>query len=703
MKRKLRLIFILGIILLMYGCTGKKSGQSQGMYWPKDHLFPMFSPPADILDDINEDDLTNAESVVFSTLQGLVNKVQPRIILTKTPEPDFSPKRSTVQESLDPWLETLGITEAKRNRIPYSDVYSLMAKYRDCIKGLVVYECPSPDVFETMSTHYANLASSIANIYGYLPVTRQIRKNIEKAGVTFSKDKIIDISELEFANGLEVFQYLYDNYWKNNSKRLLVCFHSGTYGNSPYRLTATRDIAAATEAALVGLEISTDKDNAGKLYEQFLKDMADNRTITGETASVLGWFQTEPSGVQAGTKYTVGAVPSQFFSNGTFFGGMDHHIRIPEVPKRDKLKNQIYIALYMSDGDNLHFVQNTMRLRWESAMKAGALGKIPITWTIGPGLAEIAPAMMNYFYDHAGANNCFAAGPSGAQYITPYSQPGSREGTGDYLFNTDYTDYFTELTEKYLKRTGLRTLTLWHNASDMVRASFEKNCRHLYGVTLQDRGPFESATVNNRLRFEKFTNDYCDDIQILEKTLKKHIDLWDGNKPLFVSAQIDSWNRKVGGNVAVADLVKFASQLKADYPDFNMEFVRGDHWFSFYNETNELPFNLCMLLSTKITSPDGKCIELDFGKEHKINRYVIRYAEVEGMKNPYAANSWTVETSNNQSEWVTVDKHVNNKLMEVDMDIAPIEARYMRINISDSRKVRISDVEIYGKINNESK
>ena len=164
----------------------------------------------------------------------------------------------------------------------------------------------------------------------------------------------------------------------------------------------------------------------------------------------------------------------------------------------------------------------------------------------------------------------------------------------------------------------------------MVRASFEKNCRYLYGSMLQNRGPFESSTVNNRLRFERFTNDYCDDIKILETSLKNPIDDWDGSKPLFLLAQLDSWNRRPGGNVAVANLVEFADQLQESYPDYKIEFVRADHWFSLYNEANGLPFDLCMSGATTVTSSDGgdpsKAVNGSATTYHRIFAYLFLYS-----------------------------------------------------------------------------
>ena len=47
--------------------------------------------------------------------------------------------------------------------------------------------------------------------------------------------------------------------------------------------------------------------------------------------------------------------------------------------------------------------------------------QVPMGWTISPGLVSLAPAMLEYTYSIATANDSFVTGPSGLGYIYPSS------------------------------------------------------------------------------------------------------------------------------------------------------------------------------------------------------------------------------------------------------------------------------------------
>jgi hypothetical protein len=110
----------------------------------------------------------------------------------------------------------------------------------------------------------------------------------------------------------------------------------------------------------------------------------------------------------------------------------------------------------------------------------------------------------------------------------------------------------------------------------------------------------------------------------------------------------------------------------------------------------------CALERSWISSPKGKkWIQFDFKKAYLINRYVIRHAGFGGMDKSYNTKTFDVEISNDGKKWQVVNRQFNNKSDVTDVDISPVEARYVRVNIINPGRdgiARIGDMEIYGSV-----
>lgn len=163
--------------------------------------------------------------------------------------------------------------------------------------------------------------------------------------------------------------------------------------------------------------------------------------------------------------------------------------------------------------------------------------------------------------------------------------------------------------------------------------------------------------------------------------------------------------------------------LKTVYGN-KFEFVRGDHYYSYYNEYNKLPFNLNMLASTKITSSDStgnnenaadgtpatmwassapgtKYLQFAFDRTYSVSRYVLRLAETNGLANTLNIKKWKVEVSRNGTSWTLADEFTTNTAAVVDKKIPPKDAKFIRITFTDTggdSTARIADVEIYGAV-----
>ncbi len=665
---------------------------AEGIAWPKGQALPVFSSPAKELDTIAVQDLSKDEQITFSALQGLVNRTRPEIFLLE--------QRSG--EGPKTWPETAGL---KLKEIGLMNKYELVEKHAKAATGVVLYD-------PAVSPHYRNIACSVASQKKALPVSVEVYGLMKEKGIRLKV--VVDLTTLKATSPVEIYGHFHENYWKDSEKRLLVSARPDDRGGDFHH---TRDIAAATGSAVLWLDSRIPAEKA--MFGKFLADMKAGEAI------VLGWYTTERSGITAVSEYGIGTLPADFYVSGSVYSGTDHHIKIPAVPKKPAVQNKVYVSLIISDGDNIQYTQHAMRQVWDRT--ANIRGKFPLSWTIAPGLVDIGPVIMNYYYTHATPNDCFVTGPSGMGYMMPVNTLGDvidgkvEVPVGVYLKDPARMDGYARLTETYLQRSGLRVATIWDEATPMHRASYEKNCRTLYGMTVQnfrDMPSVKSSVENDRLPFDKLVIPYAGSYDHLHGSISRNISRWNGEKPLFISYQADIW-----GELKPDRLMKVHDDIMKEFPD-KVEFVRADHYFNLRNEADGLPYNLCMNAATLAKSDASGPLEaltdgtpetvwsssksgntrvgFDFGKSHRISRYVIRHAGSNGMDPSLNTRDGRVQVSEDGKSWKNIGLIKGNTLDVTDVDCSPVSARYFRYAITGAGKDgtgRIADVEVYGSRN----
>lgn len=528
----------------------------RGISWPAGQALPHFASPAP-LDAIEIQALTRDEQITFSALQGQVNRPQPRIFLLD----------ARTDEGRHTWLETTNINLTLATTYTRENKYDLLAKYASEVQGIVLYD-PS------LSPHYRNLAGTIAGLRRALPMTAEIAAQAREHKINLKT--LVDLRELTFTSPLEIYGHLYTNYWEQCTKRLILSARPTDRGGDFHH---TRDLAAAVGAGILWLDarIPAERDLLRKFY----------RTMKAGDAVALGWYPTERSGITTASEFGIGTLAADHYLNSTVYSGMDHHIQVPPIPKMPPLENKAYIALFISDGDNIQYVQRGMRRYWDQSAKVR--GEFPLNWTIAPGLVDIGPALLNYYYTTATTNDCFVSGPSGMGYLMPYNtltEPGAPVGL--YLADPARMEGYARLTETYLKRSGLRVITIWDDATPMQRAAYEKFCPTLYGATVQnfkDVPSVEGSVVNNRLRFDKLIIPYASTYEHLHRSILHQLDRWDRKSPLFLSYQSSIWSE-----LKPARLVELCRDITTRMPN-QVTFLRADHYFNLYNQAHNLPYD----------------------------------------------------------------------------------------------------------------
>ncbi len=660
--------------------NGLRILEANELCWPDDRLLPYFPAPASSIKalDMPAASLSDEERVMFCTLQGIVNRTQPRILLYNHNE-----------EPRATWPTAHNLTLSS---ISTSAPYTLVKQFKDEIKGLVLYSTEK-------SNHYINLAATIAGLDRLLPVTEAIRTKLVANGMDFPV--VEDLTSLTMSNAYAIYNYLYTNYWSRCNHRLLISERPAI----PY----VHDIGAACGSACVWLDPRTSSERS--LLDKFLKDLTPGRDF------VLGWYPEERSGVGEATKYGLSSVPGDFFENTTVYTAVNKPIKIPPVPKRPKLENKVYATIYISDGDNIQYCQHAMAKIFEQSGR----GQMPMNWTISPALADFSPSMLNYYYGKATTNDCFVSGPSGMGYAMPFN--GLAGTSGEYYLSAGAKFIpYTQLTQRYIEKAGLRVITIWDNISSAQRKAFADNCPYLYGLTINDyerqTGRLAYAVQSGWLPIAPQYPCYRGDIEGITDFFNRDIKNFKGTGPMFVTGQADVWN------LGPDKLIALKSKLNELSPN-NVKIVRADHWFSYYNEAHHLPFNITMLQSMTISSSPSKTtarlaadgspsdgyiwisrtaegtgwVKMDFKENYKISRYVIRHAEAAGLAPQLNSRDFTIETSLDGETWTTIGTHTGNTLPVTDASITPVEARYVRVNVTNAGTdgfVRIGDIEVYG-------
>lgn len=660
--------------------SGNRILEANELCWPEDRLLPCFLPPAPSLRtlDMSAAGLSDEERVMFCTLQGIVNRTLPRILLYNHNE-----------EPQATWPAAHSIRTAVMSA---SKPYELVKPFKEEIKGLVLYS-------NELTNHYSNLAVTIAGLERLLPVTAEIREKLIANDMDFPV--VEDLTQLTMYNAVGVYNYLYNNYWSRCNHRLLISERP----NIPY----VHDIGAACGSACVWLDPRETSER--QLLDKMLRDMTPGRDI------VLGWYPEERSGVGEATRYGLSTVPADFFENTTVYSAVNNPVKISPVPKRPKLENKVYAAVYISDGDNIQYCQHAMAKIFEQ----NGRGKIALNWTISPALADFSPMMLNYYYRKASTNDCFVSGPSGLGYTMPFNGLGSGSGTYYSSSGPALTPYI-KLTQRYIEKAGLRVITIWDNISTAQRKVFAENCPYLYGLTINDyerqSGRLPYSVESGWLPIAPQYPCYRGSTDEMAEFFNRDIKNFTGNAPMFVTGQADVWNLGPDKLLALKDKLNELSPG-------NTIIVRADHWFSYYNEAHHLPFNITMLQDMEITSSaattnvkfaaDGSpsqgyiwisrttdgtgWVQLDFKEPFQISRYVVRHAEAAGLDADLNSRDFTIETSLDGETWTTVGTHTDNIAPVTDASITPVEARYVRVNVTKGGSdgyVRIGDIEVYG-------
>ena len=507
--------------------------------WPATQLLPSLPAPAQTQDlvDFNAapfNTMTGTQGLkedktLFSSLKGIVNRTEPRI---------FSYEGDNNAEGADTWLNSLGY-----GYNPVTDIYSLVAKYRSELQGIIVYD---DTLIDTL-----NLATVLAG-----PRHALVAAPSQVASLTAAPYNLPILVDLrgQYTSKLQVYQTIYNNYWPTLQHRVLFSLNPTSISGE------VREYATAVGGACVWLDSRVPAESA--LLNQFFTSM-------GPGKIVMGWWPNEVTSVTAASQLGIATVASDDSTNLTFHSGLPRTVTPKPTPPTPTLQNKIYVGFEYSDGDNLQYVEHLMRKLWGG----GARGEVPIGWTVSPSMLDAMPGALNYYWSTATDNDELLSGPSGYGYTYPNDWPDAND-----------LNQFISTSNDYASRAGLRIITVWNTITGGINQSvgdaYAANAPSLLGLTAQNTGG-GTTIYDNTLPAHAFDCNYCASPADMQSAIAHAAKGWDGNEPRFILIQAQPWT-----NIRPVDFATVANSLSSNYV-----VVRPDHLFQLLRQANSLPTN----------------------------------------------------------------------------------------------------------------
>jgi hypothetical protein len=461
--------------------------------------------------------LPGDEQLLLTTLQGIINRTQPRIYPI-----------TNVEEGARTWLDELHLPMDET-----SDPWDLLARYRAELRGAVVYDPVTPDSI--------NVALTLAGLENTVVVSPRL---LDRLGALPDPLPIVADLRGRFTSKLEAYTWQREALWPRANQRLLVGIPP-THGNEAYG-GLLQDYAVATCA--MAFWLSPGDPDERRLFEAILADTAPNMPY-------FGWFPEDVSGefqgVELASARGVYTLAADFCANLTVFSGMPHPRRrkVASVPASSlpSVENKIYLTLTFTEGDNLQYMQHRLRRLWDDPTR----GQIPLNWSVNPLAWDIAPTILGYYLRTRSANDTLVAGPSGAGYMSPDIWPAEALPAFLRQSATSMRRVGIEVVWILNRRQGesqaLSSATVSAYSGDLAPAGVLLNYEPYSEVTLLEGGLTQAITwgVNNAADFTR--------------AVVSAAFLWDGQRPLFLSLGLFAWN------LTPSDIVSLTRDLPPEY------------------------------------------------------------------------------------------------------------------------------------------
>ncbi|MGC8625076.1 MAG: GxGYxYP domain-containing protein [Phycisphaerae bacterium] len=384
---------------------------------------PKMPPPARHLYVANIGKLPADQQRLLVTLQGIVNRKQPRIYLVWGPDDIF-------------WLKQMEKQGQTGKPIPVKNPLSLVKMFRSSIHGAVI---PDPKVFDS-----PDIAVDVATVDNLVVATPKLARQLHLPIKVDLRGK--------FKNNVAALRYLRTKLAPHMNPYLFLCLDPAILGNGAAdQIIAARGITFWVTGRNAQQEPGANMAGEKRQLEKLFAATPLDGVVRGFWWHGTGIGLGEGGGVKLGSEFGKVTVVSDGVENLSVLSGVQiKSLRQKFAPPPTLNRSKVYISLTISDGDNLYTWQYFAK-RWFASPYHG---KFALGWAMAPTLIDVAPTIAQWYYQHAGAKDEFFCGVSGIGYIRP------TEWAARLRDRTAAFQDFYRWTGQYMRRMDMKTLRL---------------------------------------------------------------------------------------------------------------------------------------------------------------------------------------------------------------------------------------------------
>ena len=340
-------------------------------------FFPKTPPSSNlfVLGYANDND--NAKRTILA-LQGMVNQTSAEIYIATRPAD----------------MEQLALSKRNYTVLPSlsadnSGLRTLFQKYQSSVKKMFIYD-PAKDW-----TFYLALMAS-AQQKG-IPVTEEIGKMLVSE---FQWEGVVEDYTKIGTTRLEGYKWAVSHLLPGCSNQVVFALHWSC---------PLIDYAVSSKGFVFWLNLKDPTETA--MMETIFKEKG--YTVG---SSLMGYANSGDDANKIANHFGAGYQVSDYYSNGSFWASFQKktYTRRQRPGKAVPAQNgKVYVSLIWSDGDNIQFDQGGMYNAWQDKSR----GSVPIGSSLAPGLIELNPPLMDFYYENKSPNDELIAGPCGFQFI----------------------------------------------------------------------------------------------------------------------------------------------------------------------------------------------------------------------------------------------------------------------------------------------
>ena len=332
--------------------------------------------------------LSYDEKMALMALQGIVNRRGP--ILFAVGLHDFNERADRG------WLRWF---EGRYGaRVEVATFPEVLRRLGGELRGLVVYD---PEVPSTRL-----VALMLSSLEGLLPCGPELAKRLRTLGLKVRQDL-----RGRWRDHISPQRWAFEALRGRMARDMVGCIPS----RSSWMLNIV-DLLVMNRAFMCDLDQRDPEQRA--LKERIFSTIEPGGIVWGWTCG-----EGESEYVAMASRFGLRVLCSTNSPNMSFFSRLapllrERHQRRPRRGAK-KVERKVYLTFVLSDGDSIPILLTRQWYRWDDP----ARGRVPFGWEVQPLLFEIAPAVLDFYYETATELDRFVVGPSGAGYVHPSGLP----------------------------------------------------------------------------------------------------------------------------------------------------------------------------------------------------------------------------------------------------------------------------------------